>query len=161
MYTVHICIHGRYADTQLRRYNSVNMSDSRLLDGYYKVNDHVFEHWKVDGDNLDIRDPHDCFELNPKLEYGDFGPASEEIKKMTGKSSFNLKVTFDWGEFLGLVDLGVITEDGKKVYIKGIMEYTIEKITEEQLKTIQDDFDSIEAPPGPYKIQPEKKGGGS
>ncbi len=135
------------------------MSDSKLLDGYYKVNDHVFEHWKVAGDNLDIRDPHDCFELNPKLEYGDFGPASEEIKKTTGKLNFNLKVTFDWGEFLGLVDLGVITEDGKKVYIKGIMEYTIEKITEDQLKAIQDDFDSIEAPPGPYKIQPEKKGG--
>ena len=142
----------------MSNYNRINMSDSRLLDGYYKVNDHVFEHWKVDGDNLDIRDPHDCFELNPKLEYGDFGPASEEIKKMTGKENYNLKVTFDWGEFLGLEDLGVITEDGKRVHIKGIMEYTIDKITEEQLKTIQDDFDSIESPPGPYKIQPEKKG---
>lgn len=134
------------------------MSDSKLLDGYYKVNDHVFEHWKVDGNNLEIRDPHGCFEPNPKMEYGDFGLASEGFQQKSGKLNYNLKVTFDWGEFLGLVDLGVIAEDGRKVYIKGIMEYTIEKITEDQLKAIQDDFDPIEAPPGPYKIQPEKQG---
>jgi len=92
------------------------------------------------------------------MEYGDFGLASEGFQQKSGKLNYNLKVTFDWGEFLGLVDLGVIAEDGRKVYIKGIMEYTIEKITEDQLKAIQDDFDPIEAPPGPYKIQPEKQG---
>ena len=61
------------------------MSDSKLLDGYYKVNDHVFEHWKVDGNNLEIRDPHGCFEPNPKMEYGDFGLASEGFQQKSGK----------------------------------------------------------------------------
>ena len=34
----------------------------------------------------------------------------------------------------------------------------LEKITEEEKTAIDNDFDPIEAPPGPYKIQPEKPG---
>ena len=57
-----------------------------------------------------------------------------------------------------LHDYGVIIEEGKKCLMKGMKEYTVEKITEEQLIELQNDYDPIEAPPGPYKIQPEKKG---
>ena len=57
-----------------------------------------------------------------------------------------------------LYDYGVIKEGGKKVYMKGMVEYEVEKITEEQLIELQNDYDPIEAPPGPYKEQPEKKG---
>ena len=32
------------------------------------------------------------------------------------------------------------------------------KITEEELWEIENDFDPIEAPPGPFKIQPENQG---
>ena len=32
------------------------------------------------------------------------------------------------------------------------------KITEEELREIENDFDPIEAPPGPFTIQPEKQG---
>ena len=32
------------------------------------------------------------------------------------------------------------------------------KITEEELEQIENDFDPIEAPPGPFKIQPELPG---
>ena len=35
---------------------------------------------------------------------------------------------------------------------------SIEKITEEELMAIENDFDPIEAPPGPYKVQPENQG---
>merc|ERR1719210_1477558 len=35
---------------------------------------------------------------------------------------------------------------------------TFEKITEEELIALENDFDDIEAPPGPYKVQPEKQG---
>ena len=34
----------------------------------------------------------------------------------------------------------------------------LERITEEEKIAIDNDFDPIEAPPGPYKIQPEKPG---
>ena len=35
----------------------------------------------------------------------------------------------------------------------GVAEYV--KITEEELWEIENDFDPIEAPPGPFKIQPD------
>ena len=35
---------------------------------------------------------------------------------------------------------------------------SIEKITEEELMAIENDFDPIEAPPGPYKVQPQNQG---
>ena len=55
-------------------------------------------------------------------------------------------------------DLAVILEDGCRVYVKGMVEYDLEKITEEQLAELENDFDDIEAPPGPYTIQPENQG---
>ena len=42
--------------------------------------------------------------------------------------------------------------------MKGFSTYTAEKITKEQLKEIQNDFDPIEGPPGPYRVQPEHQG---
>ena len=44
------------------------------------------------------------------------------------------------------------------MYIKGMVEYDLERITEEQLVELENNFDDIEAPPGPYKIQPENQG---
>jgi len=55
-------------------------------------------------------------------------------------------------------DYGVISDGGTKCHLKSISNYSVEKITEEQLIEIENDFDPIEAPPGPYKLQPEKKG---
>ena len=34
----------------------------------------------------------------------------------------------------------------------------LEKITDQELEELMNDFDPIEAPPGPYKIQPNVKG---
>ena len=55
-------------------------------------------------------------------------------------------------------DLAVIKEGGCRVYVKGMVEYDLEKITEEELADLENNFDDIEAPPGPYKIQPENQG---
>ena len=55
-------------------------------------------------------------------------------------------------------DFAVIKDGGSRVYIKGMVEYDLEKITEEQLGELENNFDDIEAPPGPYKIQPENQG---
>ena len=38
----------------------------------------------------------------------------------------------------------------------GVCEYI--KITDEEWKAMEDNFDDIEAPPGPYKLQPENQG---
>lgn len=60
-----------------------------------------------------------------------------------------------------LEDFAVVKEEGSKVYIKGMVEYDLDKITVEQLVELESDFDDIEAPPGPYKIQPENQGNNS
>ena len=52
----------------------------------------------------------------------------------------------------------MITDEGTRCTLKSISNYSVEKITEKQLMEIENDFDPIEAPPGPYKLQPGKKG---
>ena len=55
-------------------------------------------------------------------------------------------------------DLGVIVDGGEKVFLKGMTVYKLEKLTQEQFEEMMNDYDDIEAPPGPYKLQPENQG---
>ena len=56
-------------------------------------------------------------------------------------------------------DLGVIFDGGRKCSMKGFTGIAgLEKITKKEFEEIMNDFEPIEAPPGPYKVQPEKKG---
>ena len=55
-------------------------------------------------------------------------------------------------------ELGVIYNNGNNIYMTGMKSYAVEKITEQELRDIQNDFDPIEAPPGPYRVQPEYQG---
>ena len=58
-----------------------------------------------------------------------------------------------------LKDYGVIMDGGNKVCMKGMGQiYNVEKITDEEFAALEDDFDDIEAPPGPYTVQPENQG---
>ena len=86
------------------------------------------------------------------------GPASDKIAEVVGPRHYNLRVTYYLGSAAPLEDLGVITEGGARVQLKGLSVYSVEKITDQQFEEMQNDFDPIEAPPGPYKLQPEKKG---
>ena len=55
-------------------------------------------------------------------------------------------------------EYGVVTEGGNKVFMKGFTHYEVDKISDEEFEELMNDFDDIEAPPGPYKIQPENQG---
>ena len=55
-------------------------------------------------------------------------------------------------------EFGVIFNSGKNVCMKGFVAYELAKITAEEHKEILDDFEPIEVPPGPYKVQPDKQG---
>ena len=58
------------------------------------------------------------------------------------------------------INLGIVFDEGRQVAMKGATGVaTLRKITEEELEEILNDCDPIEAPPGDYKIQPEKPGG--
>ena len=53
----------------------------------------------------------------------------------------------------------MIYDEGRKCSLKGFSGIAeLEKITEEEFEKIMNDFDPIEAPSGPYKIQPDKSG---
>ena len=58
-------------------------------------------------------------------------------------------------------ELGVIIDGGRKCYLKGLAVYNIEKITDEEFDAMENDYDPIEAPPGPYTLQPHNQGGTS
>ena len=62
-------------------------SKARLLDGYYKPIDNIFEYWEVKGDKIDLRDALDCFDLRPVIEFGDFGG----LKKL--HNSINIQIS--------------------------------------------------------------------
>ena len=58
-----------------------------------------------------------------------------------------------------VVSLGVLYDGGRQAAMSGLAGVSaLRKITEEELQQILNDFDPIEAPPGEYKIQPEKQG---
>ena len=59
---------------------------------------------------------------------------------------------------MDMYDYGVITDGGNKVFIKGMANYTTTKVTDKEFEEIENDFDPIETPPGPYKLQPENQG---
>ena len=56
------------------------------------------------------------------------------------------------------IEYGVVTDGGDKVFMKGFIAYEVNKISYEEFEELMNDFDDIEAPPGPYKIQPENQG---
>ena len=56
-------------------------------------------------------------------------------------------------------DLGVVFAEGRKCWMKGLAKLSgLEKITEAELEEIRNDFDPVDAPPGPYTVQPENQG---
>jgi len=141
----------------------------KLLDGYYKVNESLFVTWKVDGDKIECKDAYDTYDYKPTLHYGDFGEASDKIKEASGKQRYNMKITyyFAMGEkdengeikLIPFTDHGVVTDEGNKVYLKGMAPlFTSEKITDEEFAALEDAYDDIEQPPGPYTVQPNNQG---
>ena len=105
------------------------------------------------------------------LSWSSSGSAEPEIEeKSGGRQTNNIKLSLS---IVNLTDdstaeekrrgqsvsLGVLYDEGRQAAIKGAMGVsTFRKINEEELEEIFNDFDAIEAPPGDYKIQPEKQG---
>ena len=100
------------------------------------------------------------------------GEAATEVKEKAGSDKYNVKLIIsiiptaedetedeDNKNSNQGIDLGIIYDEGRQVALKGMMGLAdLKKITEEELEEILNDFDPIEAPPGDYKVQPEKAG---
>ena len=66
-----------------------NNANGKLLDGYYKPNGSLMQHWKVNGEKIECEDPYQQYDFNPSLEYGDFGECCQEIKHGITKYLFS------------------------------------------------------------------------
>ena len=87
------------------------------------------------------------------------GEASDQICEKIGKCNYNVMLTFDFAlRKFNDNEYGVVTEGGNKVFMKGFTHYEVDKISDNEFEELMNDFDDIEAPPGPYKIQPENQG---
>ena len=51
----------------------------RLIDGFYRPIEHMFEHWEVNGDKIELRDSFDCFDPRATFAYGDFGRLNQDF----------------------------------------------------------------------------------
>ena len=88
------------------------------------------------------------------------GEASLGIREQVGECSYNIKIIYSRD---GREELGVMMEGGETVIMRGEMmgmrgDYQLKWITEDTFESEKDKLDSMEEPPGPYKLQPEVRG---
>ena len=87
--------------------------------------------------------------------WGEFGEADPEISKTTNQKFYNIEFSFEYGKVMK--EPGVVSEDGLKITAQ-YMHNGMEWMTEEEAKAFEAEGDPIEAPSGPYKIQPDYVG---
>ena len=91
------------------------------------------------------------------FKVGDLGEAAPEITETTGHDFYNIELSYRFGA--DFTELGVVSEDGLQITMKGMMGVAVLKwVPGEDAAALEEEGDPIEAPPGPYKIQPENLG---
>ena len=128
-----------------------------MLRGNYKAVDSFYNILWADGKEGEMKYEANSFPC--KLTYGDFGEAHPEVSKLAGgRKVHNLKITLTRGD-MDFIELGVMNDDGTSATMKGMMGVsTLTKISDDEATEILASGDPIDAPPGPYKIQPGYQG---
>ena len=90
-------------------------------------------------------------------EYGDFGPAKEELVEVSGGIK-NYNVQKNLGPFFQ--NKAILDPSGTKLYTWGMSNSleTLEWLDEERVKKLSEDRDDFREPSCPYKMQPENMG---
>jgi len=148
---------------------------AKMLEGYYEAHDSFYRILKNTDGKVAVSDAAGN-EYPMKIEYGDFGETDSEVEKRSGEKRYSVKLTISLAgddneaeeaekeepekmKKMEFSDLGVFYDEGRKCSMKGMAGVSgLVKITEDDLERIMNDFEPMEAPPGPYKLQPEKKG---
>merc|ERR1712123_388954 len=126
------------------------------MGGNYKATGSWYSGIVINGCKGILKEPTNAG-IEVKIMIGDFGEADPEIVKTTGQKICNIRFSVSFGKEMH--ETGVISEDGLRITVKGMMGMTeLEWITEEEAAALEADGDPIEAPPGDYKIQPEYQG---
>jgi gluconate kinase len=132
--------------------------------GYYHTREMPSMLYLVDGEKFVMHSasgkPSNVYDL-PAMQgtwkYGDFGEASEEVAKESGKSRYNLEMTAWGGLFKPKM---VVSDDGKQVTFFGMTNCVdvFEWMSEEEFAEYVSTGDDVDAYPHDYKIQPENQG---
>jgi len=128
-----------------------------LADGTYRVNWAFCRTMKVNGTEGTFHGTNGQ-NYPASIEFGNFGEADEDIVEKAGAKHFNIQFNLKIGDLVRTF-IGIVRSDGKQIILK----YTtgtsvLNLMTDEEVAELESDGDPIEAPPGPYKIQPEKRG---
>lgn len=94
--------------------------------------------------------------IKGEWNFGDFGPAKDEIKCAAGKENFNIEMKY--GEVLK--QNGIVSDDGTEIYLWGHTN-ELEKwvyCNEDDLKKLDEDREDIDSMSCPYELQPENQG---
>eukprot|EP00091_Calanus_sinicus_P013489 TRINITY_DN29959_c0_g1_i1.p1 TRINITY_DN29959_c0_g1~~TRINITY_DN29959_c0_g1_i1.p1 ORF type:complete len:166 (-),score=32.15 TRINITY_DN29959_c0_g1_i1:76-573(-) len=127
-----------------------------LLKGHYSATGTWYSSIVVMGSKAVMKDPTNT-ELEVTIKLGELGEADPEIVRKTGQKFYNIEFSYSFGK--DFTEPGVLSEDGLKITTKNIMGITVlEWMTDEEAAAKEAEGDPIEAPPGPYKIQPEYLG---
>ena len=134
------------------------MEGLTLHEGFYKVEGNWYQLLRVEGNTAEIK-LSVMGDMSASIAYGDFGEADPEIQKITGIDAYNVEITCT-AEGQTVKEMGVITEEGARIATKSMMGgvAVFVKITADEAKDMEDDGDPIDAPPSPYKVQPENQG---
>eukprot|EP00092_Neocalanus_flemingeri_P064453 GFUD01078212.1.p1 GENE.GFUD01078212.1~~GFUD01078212.1.p1 ORF type:complete len:348 (-),score=106.70 GFUD01078212.1:150-1193(-) len=131
-------------------------SNSILHDGSYFATGSWYSSIVVKGDTAVMMQPNGTA-LDMKLKFGEFGEADPDVAETTGQKFYNIKLSFCFGK--EFTELGVVSEDGLRITTKNDIGLSVlEWRSEEEVATLEAKGDPIEAPPGPYKIQPDVLG---
>jgi len=132
--------------------------ENKIADGYYSTNENDGQEEvcqvKFDGDTI--------WKVKAKLKYGEFGEAPDIIVEETGCTKFNVKLEYGKDPEYGDPEYGVITSQGLvlwNAWIKKVIHFDRKNnIEAKNIALKEEERDPIEAPPGPYKLQPENQG---
>ena len=90
-------------------------------------------------------------------KYGDFGEASADVAKESGKKNYNVQITAMGGVW---TPKAVLSDDGKRLTHYG-MAHGVDEFTwmsDEEAEQFINSGEPVEQPTCPYKIQPENQG---
>ena len=142
------------------------MTGSPSLDGYFKSLTKEWSFIKISGDNMAYHEAgRDTFDMIT-LKLGEFDPTEDKVRELTKKKNYNMKMLIIWDKSNPentMNKLGVISDDRERLYLNNSVDLSkmdvYERITEEEAEEIEKSgLESISAPPGPYKLQPDKQG---
>ena len=134
------------------------------VDGYYRIGSISSWVYLVEGESVTMQglagEPSvksDDPTMKGTWKYGEFGDTHPAVEEETGKKCNNVEMKL-WAD--KWVEKGVLSDDGKKLSFFGMENKvdTCEWLSEQELATLKDSGDPVDAPPGPYKLQPETLG---